>query len=201
MSNLFWMVAPAWTNENIISVCGGFVLIQLKQSTVAGMLHRSVILLASSSRFPSEYEVSKLPMLLVTSFVSFIKRPFLKLSQSELFNSFLQAVRELISPVIIIASRKYRINRFYQMTSQCKKTLLTIGDRSWTTLYLFKALGLKRGVFELLSPDWCFIHQSTFFLGKHHYAISILYIGRSADIRGHCRSLCVKLKFILFETV
>jgi hypothetical protein len=45
-------------------------------------------------------EVSKLPMLLVDKFVSFIKRPFLKLSQSELFNSFLQAVRELISPAI-----------------------------------------------------------------------------------------------------
>ena len=52
-----------------------------------------------------------------------------------------------------------------------------------------------------MSPDGCLIHQSTLFLGKHHYAISILYIGRSADISGHCRSLRIKLKFILFEAI
>src|SRR5205814_3803921 len=92
----------------------------------------------------------KLPMLLVTSFVSFIKRPFLKLSQSELFNSFLQAVRELISPVIIIASRKYRINRFYQMTSQCKKTLLTIGDRKQR--YIFLSLKIKTRSIQTFVP-------------------------------------------------
>jgi hypothetical protein len=38
------------------------------------------------------------------------------------------------------------------MTSQCKKTLLTIG-MIVTTLYLFKALKIKTGVFKLLSPD------------------------------------------------
>ena len=141
-----------------------------------------------------------LPMLLITSFVSFINRPSFKLSQSELFNSFLQLKKMLTKPSIDTVSVKKRMFRLLSNDKAKQKTLLTIADHKQRHIF-FKALRLKRGVFKFLAPDRCLIHQSTLFLGKHHHAFPILYVTRSADCRSYRGSLRVKFNFVLFEAI
>src|SRR5438309_1751685 len=48
---------------------------------------------------------------------------------------------------------------------------------------------LKRSIAKLLTTNRCFVHESSFFLGKDHDTIPVFYIGGSS--LGDCNSRCL----------